>query len=197
LVPAVLLATVLHELAHGVVASWLGDPTARRAGRLTLNPLSHLDPVGTLMLLLVGFGWARPVPVDPRYFRHPYRDMVLVALAGPVTNGLLALVLALAVEALARIVGPGAVATQAVGNAMVLSLSLGIFNLLPVPPLDGAHFLTGLAPRLYGPVVRVGWVLLLVLVLTGAVGKILGPLVLWSANGLLLLAGHAMGAVGR
>lgn len=189
LIPAVIVATVLHELAHGVVARALGDPTAERAGRLTLNPIPHIDVIGALCLLLFGFGWARPVPVDARYFRRPYRDMVLVALAGPVANALWAFVLALGTAALVAI-DPGvpqAVVT-ALSFAMFLSVSLGIFNLLPVPPLDGSHLISGLWPRGYIWMVRAGSVLLLVLVLSGVVGRVLGPLVQAVAGGMLTAA---------
>lgn len=178
LIPAVLVATVFHELAHGLVARAFGDPTAERAGRLTLNPIPHIDLIGALSLLIFGFGWAKPVPVDPRYFRRPYRDMVVVALAGPLANVLWAFVLALGAAALVAI---DPQVPQAVINAlllaMFLSISLGLFNLLPVPPLDGSHLLSGLWPRGYVWMVRGGSVLLLVLVLTGVVGTVLGPLV--------------------
>lgn len=186
LIPAVIVATVLHELAHGAVAAYFGDPTARNAGRLTLNPLPHIDPIGALMLLFLGFGWAKPVPVDPRYFRHPYRDMILVALAGPVTNGLLAFVIAfLTVVVALRFPGAPSALLQAMQDGVIINVSLGIFNLIPIPPLDGAHFVTGLYPTAYRWLVRFGGILLLVLVLTGVVGRVIGPLVLGVSNGFL------------
>jgi len=195
LIPAVLAATVLHELAHGVVARWFGDPTAQRAGRLTLNPIPSIDPVGTLALLLVGFGWARPVPVDPRYFRHPYRDMVLVALAGPIMNGAWAAVLALAAAVAARlVVNPNSSPIEtALQYGAVISISLGLFNLLPIPPLDGSHFISGLWPRAYVWLSRFGFVLLILLVVSGTVGNWLSGIVIGTANAFLGVAFHLVG----
>ena len=189
LVPAVLAAVILHELAHGLVARALGDPTAERAGRLTLNPLPHIDWIGFLALIFFRFGWAKPVPVDPRYFRHPYRDMVLVALAGPVTNGLWALFLAFPLAILATHVPDGlnsqAPVVVALEIALEISIALGIFNLLPIPPLDGSHFLSALWPAATVWVTRFGFIILIVLVLSGVVGDVLEPLVLWATNALL------------
>lgn len=201
LLPAVLAAVILHELAHGVVARAFGDPTAERAGRLTLNPLPHIDWVGFLALIFFHFGWAKPVPVDPRYFRHPYRDMVLVALAGPLTNGLWALCLAfvLAVVAPHYPLGLGSQAAPVVALevALEISVALGIFNLLPVPPLDGSHFLSALWPAANVWITRFGFVVLIVLVLSGAVGTVLTPLVTSVTNLLLALAYGGVGAVAR
>ena len=186
LIPAVIVATVLHELAHGAVARSFGDPTAQNAGRLTLNPLPHIDPIGALMLLFLGFGWAKPVPVDPRYFKHPYRDMILVALAGPLTNGILAFVIAfLTVVVALRFPGAPTALLQALQDGVVINVSLGLFNLIPIPPLDGAHFITGLYPTAYRFLVRFGGIALLVLVLTGVVGRVIGPLVLGISNGFI------------
>lgn len=189
LVPAVLAAVILHELAHGLVARALGDPTAERAGRLTLNPLPHIDWIGFLALIFFRFGWAKPVPVDPRYFRHPYRDMVLVALAGPITNGLWAFVLAFPLSFLATHYTGGlnsqAPVVVALEIALEISIALGIFNLLPIPPLDGSHFLSALWPAATVWVTRFGFVILIVLVLSGLVGQVLQPLVFWVTNALV------------
>lgn len=141
LLPVVIASLSLHELAHAYVAWRLGDPTAKELGRLTLNPIAHLDPLGTLMFALtallagVPFGWAKPVPVDPRNFRRPKEGMALVAVAGPVMNFLLALV-ALAVL---RHVGLGGRAFEVVALAYLVNVILGLFNLIPVPPLDGSR----------------------------------------------------------
>ncbi len=157
LVPA-LLAVTMHEVAHGYVAERFGDPTARLLGRLTLNPLKHLDPIGTLALLFFGFGWARPVPVNFNNLKQPKQDMVWVALAGPVTNFTLALISALILR------GMGFLAKTAflkgtflepafeplvlmVAFSLLINVILGVFNLIPLPPLDGGRVMTGLLPQ--------------------------------------------------
>lgn len=155
LIPVILLALSVHEFAHGLVAYRLGDPTAKYAGRLTLNPISHLDPIGTIMLFLVHFGWAKPVPVDPRYFANPKRDMLWVALAGPGSNMVLALLSGLVIRFIK--IYPAAFTSSFVGEAFIgmmylslqINLALAIFNLLPVPPLDGSKVLYGLLPPQY------------------------------------------------
>ena len=156
LVPA-LLAVTAHEVAHGFVAERLGDPTARLLGRLTLNPVKHLDPIGTIALLVFGFGWARPVPVNSNNLRRSRFDMTWVALAGPVTNLLLALLCALLLR------GVVAVATVLTEQSQVfpyiepiglmaafrlyINVILGLFNLLPIPPLDGGRILMNVLPE--------------------------------------------------
>lgn len=151
----ILMALICHEVAHGLVASWLGDPTAKQEGRLTLNPLAHLDPVGFLMMLVVGFGWARPVPVNPRRLRKPRRDMALVSFAGPATNLLLALLAGLLYCLLWNLdILPAHLLMQYnleinVLNVlsfmlqifMLLNIGLALFNLIPLPPLDGSNIL--------------------------------------------------------
>jgi Zn-dependent protease len=185
--PVVLLALSLHELAHGYVAYKCGDPTAKHFGRLTLNPLRHLDPVGFGCMLLIGFGWANPVPVNSRYFRKPRRDMILVALAGPVSN----LLLAFAFLLLYRFVGIGWIATltfssqftfnlawcllQILYAGIYMNIALAVFNLLPIPPLDGSRVLFVLLPyRTYVKIAahqrQITTVLLLVLLLGPYVG---------------------------
>jgi Zn-dependent protease len=153
LVPA-LFAVMLHEVSHGFVAAKFGDPTARLLGRLTLNPLRHLDPIGTLALLFFGFGWARPVPVNFRNLRQPRRDMIWVALAGPLTNFCLALASALLLRGLGAlevgdtVLGPylEPVALMA-GFSLYINIILAVFNLIPIPPLDGGRVLSGLLPQ--------------------------------------------------
>jgi len=155
LIPPILLALTFHEFMHGWAAYKKGDPTAKMAGRLTMNPIAHLDPIGTLMLFLVHFGWAKPVPVDPRYFRNPKRDMLIVAAAGPLANMILALLSGL----LVRLFRGGQFnflplnIFQPVYTMIILSLqinlALAIFNLVPIPPLDGSKILMGIVPQRY------------------------------------------------
>jgi Zn-dependent protease len=191
-VPALLIAVTVHELAHALVADRLGDPTARSLGRLTLNPLPHIDPLGALAFVLAGFGWAKPVPVNARNFRNPLRDMTKVAVAGPIANFLTAfaaLVLILVLKPAALI--PEA-ALRALSYVYTFNLVLGIFNLIPLPPLDGGHFLPYLLPRSAGSALhgleRYGMLVLLVLVFTGVIQRILGPLFFWASRVMVSLA---------
>lgn len=149
-VPAVLLCLSVHEACHGYMAYALGDPTVKHAGRLTLDPIRHLDPIGTICLLFFHVGWAKPVPVNPGNFKHPRRDIALVSLAGPVSNFLLALV-ALFLYYPLRLAESSIVMTIALMLYMVavMSIGLGVFNLIPVPPLDGSKILLSFLPRKY------------------------------------------------
>lgn len=162
---SILIALSFHEFAHGFIANKLGDPTAEEQGRLTLNPVAHLDPLGSLLFLLVGFGWGKPVPVDPRYFRHPKRDTALVSLAGPASNFLLAGVFFLLYMLVMRrapatsVLGLLSVPVQgSVGmvflrglfqSSIFVNLGLMSFNLLPVAPLDGSKILQAFIPLRY------------------------------------------------
>ena len=142
-IPVVLFAITVHEYAHARTALSLGDPTAKQAGRITFNPISHLDPIGAICLLLFHFGWAKPVPVNPRYFRNPRMGNLWVSLAGPLAN--------FGVELLAGIiyryfVFPWGVYEAILGSMIVLNIALGLFNLLPIPPLDGSHVLESFLP---------------------------------------------------
>ena len=181
-VPALLLAVTIHEVAHGLVADRLGDPTARLQGRLTLNPLSHLDPVGALAFVLVGFGWAKPVPVNARNLRRPVRDMACVAAAGPLSNFLMAFVGLVALVLLSRAVASPFLLEPLAGMlryVYAFNLALAIFNLIPLPPLDGGHFLPYLLPRQSWPLLQrleqYGPILLLLLLLLGGTHYVVGP----------------------
>jgi len=143
--PGILLALTVHEVAHGWAAYLLGDPTARRAGRLTFNPLAHLDPLGTIMLFIFHFGWARPVPVDLYNLRNPKRDMLWISLAGPAANVLTAFLLGRAIRLLAGIWLPDPLLFL-LYFGLYINLVLAFFNLIPVPPLDGSKVLVGLLP---------------------------------------------------
>lgn len=182
-IPALLLAVTVHEVAHGLVADRLGDPTARRLGRLTLNPLPHIDPLGALAFVVAGFGWAKPVPVNANNLKRPMRDMALVAAAGPLSNFAVAF-LALLVFGL---VGPH-MATPFFANPVLgvlryiylFNLGLAIFNLIPLPPLDGGHFLPYFLPRGSFAVLRrleqYGPLILILLVVSGASRYVMEPL---------------------
>lgn len=182
-VPALLLAVTVHEVAHGLVADRLGDPTARLSGRLTLNPLPHIDPLGALAFVLAGFGWAKPVPVNAGNLRHPVRDMAWVAGAGPISNLLLGF-LALLGLVLLRRTGAAPFLTEPLGGMLTyvyqFNVVLAIFNLIPLPPLDGGHFLPYLFPRgswtLLNQLEQYGPFLLLLLVMSGATSYIVGPI---------------------
>lgn len=192
LVPA-LLAVTLHEVAHGFVADKFGDPTARLLGRLTLNPIRHLDVVGTLALLVFGFGWARPVPVNFQNLHHPRRDMILVSLAGPGTNLAVAVISALLLRGLAWLAGSGLVAGTMVapaleplrlmaGFSLYINVILGVFNLLPIPPLDGGRVMTGLLPprqaEMLARIEPFGFVIIIFLVFfTSLWSAVLGPII--------------------
>ena len=154
--PPILFALTVHEYAHGWVALRFGDPTAKDAGRLTLNPLSHLDPIGTIMLFLIHLGWAKPVPVNPYYFRNPRKDMMWVSLAGPGANILTAFCLGLVIRFLNLFPAiPNlessffGVIIQMIVFGLVINLILAFFNLLPIPPLDGSKILMGILPPEY------------------------------------------------
>ena len=174
-VPGLLLALSFHEFSHGYVAYRLGDPTPARAGRLTLNPLAHLDPIGTMMLFLFHFGWAKPVPVNPYYFRNPRRDMVLVAAAGPVANLILAVLAGLLAKLLVILGTSSRVLFYMVVYTMDINVILMMFNLIPIPPLDGSKVLFGLAkvdPQTEAFLERNGPMMLLVLILLGGLTNI-------------------------
>lgn len=206
LIPLV-IAIVFHEVSHGWVANMLGDPTAKRRGRLSFNPLKHVDPFGTVVLPMAlavtgapVFGWARPVPVVSQRLRNPRYHMILVALAGPGMNLLLALVASLLFTGLAAATPQGVVwafIAQNLLNFMVINVFLAIFNLIPLPPFDGGHVIEGLLPRRlavqYAKLRRYGFLLLIVLLLVvpmlfpGAdiIERTIGPPVNWIIRALL------------
>mgnify|MGYP001149908058 CR=1 FL=1 len=166
LIPTLIFALSFHEFAHAWMAAKCGDTTAARMGRLTLNPMAHLDMMGSLMILFVGFGWAKPVPVDSRFLRNPRTDMMKVAFAGPAANLLLAFV------------GGTIIRAHLVGESLILMLvlftqiniMLAVFNMIPIPPLDGSQIFSGLMVRknpdlvmklqMYGPKILFGLILL-------------------------------------
>ena len=191
--PPLLFALTVHELAHGWVAFRLGDPTAKMAGRLTMNPLKHLDPLGVLAFVIMKIGWAKPVPVDPRYFRNPQKDMLLVALAGPGANVLLALASALLARVLVSVpVLPLFVLQPLVGMleaSVWINIMLAVFNIIPIPPLDGSKVLMGVLPpeaaRSFARIEPFGFFILLALFYTGVIGALILPIIRFSNNLLL------------
>ncbi len=235
MLPAILPALVLHECAHGWVAYKLGDPTAKMMGRLSLNPLKHLDPIGTLCLVFIGLGWARPVPVNPRYFRNLRRDDLLVSLAGITANLIMFLLgclmvitfLILGLKAVPKdmlygageylvqtesglyrvafsdvaayplsmknyliapyLGGAWGVVYEIVVNFTIINLGLALFNLIPIPPLDGYHVLNDiiLKRRLFASpqIARIGQGVMILLLWTGVLGKALGAAEEWVIGG--------------
>ena len=182
---AVLLCLTVHETCHGLAAYALGDPTAKSMHRLSLNPLHHIDWFGLAMMFAAGFGWAKPVPVDPRYFKKPKQGMAVTALAGPVSNFLLAVLLILISKAI-YLYAPytavwDAVFTFCLYTAAPLSIGLGLFNLLPIPPLDGSKVLGVLLPaEAYSKLMRYeryGILLLLALSLLGVTGNFISGVI--------------------
>lgn len=150
LAPAFMVAVSFHECAHGLVACWLGDRTAKQAGRVSLNPLRHLDFFGTMLILIIGIGWARPVPINERNFSYPRLFSVLTAFAGPLANILVAIVFLYAVKCM-PIIGGNIRLYQIIAELFEVvaqvNVMLAVFNMLPIPPLDGGHFLRALLPE--------------------------------------------------
>ncbi len=193
--PPILLALTVHECAHAWTAYRLGDPTAKMLGRVTLNPIKHLDPMGTIMLFFSGlFGWAKPVPVNPRNFKHISRDLMWVSLAGPLSNLGLAAIFAVLYKLFLMVV-PGLMNALPgdyrplfimVEFSVIINVSLAIFNMVPVPPLDGSKVLTYLLPSdkafAFSRIEPYGFMILLLLIVTGAINKFVSPLVFLMVN---------------
>jgi Zn-dependent protease len=184
LVVPVLFSITFHEVSHGYAAYLKGDPTAKAAGRLTLNPIKHIDPVGLLVLFVTRMiGWAKPVPVDPRYFKNPMKDMMWVSLAGPVSNFFLAFAFAVVLKVMPNVppdsfLYPLAIMVQ---YMVTINIGLAVFNLIPIPPLDGSHILKGLLPyeaaRSYSKIEPYGFIILLILIFTHVVDYVIFPVI--------------------
>ena len=182
LLPGILVGLTIHEYAHGYVAYRLGDNTAKNSGRLTLNPVDHIDPLGFLMLMFAGFGWAKPVPVNPFFFRDRRKGMLLVSLAGPVSNLIAATVLTIILGIILRVTGTfNPQLFQFFQLAIGINLVLAVFNLLPVPPLDGSKILMSLFPsrfeQTFHQFEQYSYIVLILLLVTGVVSAILLPIV--------------------
>ena len=172
LIPVIIFALSFHEFSHGWMAYRYGDPTAKNAGRLTLNPMAHHDIFGSLALYLMGFGWAKPVPGDPRYLANPKRDMMWIALAGPVSKLIVALISGILLSILLRLglISGQSPLTMVLIMSLQINLVLAIFNFIPIPPLDGSRILGGLIPykyqnelakfEYYGPRILMGLIIL-------------------------------------
>ena len=173
--PPILLALTFHEYAHAYVAHRYGDDTAKQSGRLSLNPLRHLDPLGTIMIFLVHFGWAKPVPVNPYQLKNPKKDMLWISAAGPLANILIALISGILLRVIFTVAGPPephsimALFVFMVVMSLQINLALAIFNVLPIAPLDGSKILFGLLPtgyekaiyflERYGPFILIGLII--------------------------------------
>lgn len=189
--PGLLTAIVIHEFSHGYTAYLLGDNTAKESGRLSLNPLKHIDIIGFLFLLIFKFGWAKPVPINSANFKNRKRDIVLVSLAGPFSNFIMAIILGF-------IISSGIVINYVLLNNILMimllyNLILGVFNLLPFPPLDGSKVLASLLPVKYEYMFyknqRYLYLILILLVATNTIDKILSPFISFSLNILIKIIG--------
>jgi len=194
-IPVLFVSLTVHELAHGYMSYLLGDPTAKLAGRFTINPIKHLDPIGAILLLFVGFGWAKPVPIDPSFYKNKKAGLVMTSLAGPFSNILLAAIFtaffALSVSffgwqsfesaVLNDFSSLGSIVVRLFIFFVMINVTLAVFNLLPIPPLDGSKVLFSALPdRIYYnyilPYERYGMFILLALSVTGILIAIIGPL---------------------
>lgn len=193
-IPGLLIALVLHEVAHALVSTWLGDPTPGLQGRLSLNPLAHIDWIGMVMLWVFRFGWARPVQIDPRYYRNPRLGLLLVALAGPVMNVLVALATLVLLAHLT--LAPSGVGALIFQYIVIYNVFFAVFNILPIPPLDGSRVFSALSQegaRLMRAVEPWGWIVLIVLVFTGVIDPVLGRMAQWLLGLLSGVAGRLAG----
>jgi Zn-dependent protease len=196
----ILFAIIVHEVMHGVVALRCGDPTAKLAGRLTLNPVKHIDPIGTILLpaLLILmkapfiFGWAKPVPVDWRNLRNPKRDMALVALVGPLSNFVMALIWAFIFKVL-LLSAPTSLFVLMAKTGIYVNVALMVLNILPLPPLDGSRIVASfLPPRMayhYNQLERYGFIILIILLATHILSAILWPMMLVVLKVISLIVG--------
>ena len=184
ILPGLILGLTVHEFSHAKMSDRLGDPTPEREGRLTLNPIKHMDPMGTICLLFAGFGWGKPVTIDPTYYRNPAKDSMKVALAGPVSNFILAFFLILIYAFIYYLVPESQIIDillLVLSLAAQINLSLGVFNLLPFPPLDGSkifgYFLRGKAKEFLWTLERYSWIILIVLFATRLPSIIITPVI--------------------
>ncbi len=196
--PAVLVAITFHEFAHGIAADKLGDDTPRRQGRLNLNPLSHLDPIGTIMLVFAGFGWGKPVEIEPRNFNRNIKMSVaetIVAAAGPIMNFILAIVFGLIYVILWKFASSfistqiGGIVLLLVRSCVLVNIGLGIFNLVPLPPLDGSKIISGFLPynirNWFENYYNIFYAVFVIIWITGIAGMIISPLISVTYEGIM------------
>lgn len=207
LIPVILVSLSFHEYSHARMADFLGDPTPRRMGRLTLNPLRHLDFIGSMMLFFTSFGWAKPVVVDPRNFRIPKRAMVFVALAGPLSNIFLAFIGALGMKFIATFISTFSqnqllfiMSYKAVELFIIINLGLAFFNMLPLPPLDGSRITAFFMPAKYRVQYRqfeeIAPFILLILFMVGGLGPIISPFIINAFDVMMSMLNHPNREIG-
>lgn len=181
ILPGILLGLTIHEFSHGYMAFLLGDNTAKNNGRLTLNPMAHIDPIGFMMLIFAGFGWAKPVPINPYFFSDRRKGTFLVSIAGPASNILMAILLTTLLGILMRTIGVGFAMQQVVLSAISINLVLAVFNMFPIPPLDGSKILMSLFPsqfeETFYQIEQYSVIILMLLLVFGVIRNILFPIV--------------------
>lgn len=205
-IPAVLIAITFHEYAHAFAADRLGDDTPRRQGRLTLNPIAHLDPVGSIMLVFAGFGWGKPVEINPRNFNRTVsmsKGEAIVSIAGPVMNFLLAIIFSIIYFAIIKFATVfalsqmGIIILTLIQTTVIINVGLGVFNLIPLPPLDGSkvlnHFLPYSAKEWLSRYAQVFYIVFVVLWISGLAGDIISPIINWVYSGITYLAALLFG----
>lgn len=204
--PGLICALAFHEYAHAKTSDRLGDPTPESQGRLTLNPLAHLDPLGTVFLIFAGFGWGKPVEVNGAYYRNPARDTMLVALAGPVSNFIQGFIWLLIYGLMTFFVPEASLISGTVGllysmvlYAGIINISLGVFNFLPLPPLDGSkilrYFLKGNAREFIYSLERYSTIILMVLFATNITSIIISPIIDWIVSAMMILINLLLGVI--
>jgi len=201
LLPGIILGLTVHEFSHALTAHRSGDSTSRDQGRITLNPLKHIDPIGFIMLLVAGFGWAKPVEFNEKNLKNPKRDVLKIAVAGPVSNALTAMLLSIIFAILYKTgsLNPYSLITQIFKYSIIINWGLFVFNMIPIPPLDGSHLLLAWFkkfPVLYSTLYRYGTFALLALLIGSAITKInllpIWPLCSFLGEGFLSLMGVSL-----
>lgn len=194
ILPGIIIGLTFHEAAHGFVSHWLGDPTPKLQGRLSLNPMRHIDPIGFLALFFCGFGWGQPVEINPAYYKHRRRDEFLVSIAGVVTNLIIAVIASFAIKGFLNFVswqiyGANEIIFYVLYYIMAINLVLMIFNLIPIPPLDGFGLVTEIFDLRkydwYWPLYKNGYIILMLVIIFDITSMIISPIVNFFINILL------------